>query len=369
MGHAGLEAILAHRRAHPRVRSLYTLCEEIDTRHLNRRVIENLIKAGALDGIGRPENGGATSPSRRRAQLTAIIERALEHGARMQRDRERGQTHLFDTDGNGNGNGNGGRSDDHLPDVPAWTDAETLHHEKEALGLYLTGHPMDGFRRRVGAMNARTIDAIGEHRGPVTVAGMVSDVKPRTTKKGDQMATAVLEDRTGRIDLVIFPHVYRLAAGRLKAETGVVVTGKTEQDEERMRLLVDDVTPIEHIAERADRTMRIRLGRDRQDRATLEALAGIMKIHRGPTPVEIQLLLDDRTPPIRGTWTLKNERVRVSEPLLQEIESLCGKGSASWIAPEPARADQGGRGAGGRLARNDAARGRRRGPAADRREG
>ena len=330
MGQAGLEAILAHRREHDRVRSLYTLCEEIDTRHLNRRVMENLIKAGALDQIGRPDETGAASTGRRRAQLTAIIERALEHGARMQRDRERGQTHLFGTDGNGNGNGNGNGPDDHLPDIPGWSESETLQYEKEALGLYLTGHPMDSFRRRLNAMKGTTVDAIGQGKSEVSVGGMISDLKIRTTRKGDQMATGILEDRTGRIEIIVFPQAYQVAAGTLKSDTGVMLTGKPEQDEDRLRLIVDRVVRIDHLAERRDRKVRVQLGPDHQDRKTLEALAEVLKVHRGPSPVEIQLALEKRTPPIRVTASLTKARVRVSEALFQQIETVCGTGTATW---------------------------------------
>ena len=328
MGQAGLEAILAHRRKHDRVRSLYTLCEEIDTRHLNRRVMENLIKAGALDQIGRPDETGAASTGRRRAQLTAIIERALEHGARMQRDRERGQTHLFGTDGNGNGNGNG--PDDHLPDIPGWSESETLQYEKEALGLYLTGHPMDSFRRRLNAMKGTTVDAIGQGKSEVSVGGMISDLKIRTTRKGDQMATGILEDRTGRIEIIIFPQAYQVAADTLKSDTGVLLTGKPEQDEDRVRLIVDRVVRIDHLAERQDRKVLVQLGPEHQDRQTLEALAEILKVHRGPSPVEIQMTLEQRTPPLRVTASLTKARVRVSEALFQQIETVCGTGAAAW---------------------------------------
>ena len=326
MGQAGLEAILAHRREHDRVRSLYTLCEEIDTRHLNRRVMENLIKAGALDQIGRPDETGAASTGRRRAQLTAIIERALEHGARMQRDRERGQTHLFGTDGNGNGN----EPDDHLPDIPGWSESETLQYEKEALGLYLTGHPMDSFRRRLNAMKGTTVDAIGQGKSEVSVGGMISDLKIRTTRKGDQMATGILEDRTGRIEIIIFPQAYQVAAGTLKSDTGVLLTGKPEQDDDRLRLIVDRIVRIDHLAERKDRKVRVQLGPEHQDRKTLEALAEVLKVHRGPSPVEIQLALEKRTPPIRVTASLTKARVRVSEALFQQIETVCGTGTATW---------------------------------------
>ena len=328
MGQAGLEAILAHRREHERVRSLYTLCEEIDTRQVNRRVMENLIKAGAFDHIGKPVKAGGAGPGRRRAQMTAIVERALEHGARMQRDRERGQTHLFGTSGDGNGNGNG--ADDHLPDIPGWSDAETLQYEKEALGLYLTGHPMDGFRRRLKAMNAGTIDAVESRKETVTVGGMIGALNVRTTKKGDKMATAVLEDRTGRIEIIVFPQAYRATAKTLESETGVLVTGRPEQDEDRIRLVVDHVARIDHLTERHDRTVRIRLGADHQDRETFQALAEIMKMHRGPSPVEIQLGLESRTPPLRVTAALGKIRVRASEALFQQIETLCGPGAAAW---------------------------------------
>src|SRR3954468_3448459 len=138
VGEGAIHSMLNVRREHGRIDSLYTLCEQADLRLVNKRVLESLVKAGALDSLVLSLNG---SVGARRARLFAAVDKAIEHGGRHQRDREKGQSQLF-----------GGGFDDQgpsgaapLPDVPAWTDIQQLAGEKEALGLYMSGHPLDGF--------------------------------------------------------------------------------------------------------------------------------------------------------------------------------------------------------------------------------
>src|SRR4029453_803884 len=137
VGEGAIQSMLNVRRERGRIDSLYTLCEYADLRLVNKRVLESLIKAGALDSLVPTTSG---SVGARRARLFAAVDKAIENGGRHQRDREKGQSQLF-----------GGSDDDGrslvvpLPDVPVWTEIQQLAGEKEALGLYMSGHPLDRF--------------------------------------------------------------------------------------------------------------------------------------------------------------------------------------------------------------------------------
>jgi len=322
VGEGAIRSILKRRAAVGRIDSLYRLCEDVDLRLVNKRVLESLVKAGAFDSIVRDR------PHRthlRRAQLTAIVDRGLEHGGRLQRDRDRGQTQLFealddDTDG-----------DVALPDVEPWSDAEQLANEKEALGLYLSGHPIDGYRDQLEAAGASAINALAAGEGQALVGGIICGYRPLKTKRGAPMAVLTLEDRGGSLEVVVFPKTYERCATVLAVDRLVLVAGKLDKDEETARIMADDIRPIESLDTSVGRTLSIYLSSPRHDRNTLEALAELFTAHRGPGPVRVQLDLTERTPALRVRARLTEARVRASEHLVLAVEKICGEGTVSWL--------------------------------------
>jgi len=322
VGEGAIRSILKRRAAVGRIDSLYRLCEDVDLRLVNKRVLESLVKAGAFDSIVR---GRAHRTHLRRAQLTAIVDRGLEHGGRLQRDRDRGQTQLFealDDDADG---------DVALPDVEPWSDAEQLANEKEALGLYLSGHPIDGYRDQLEAAGASAINALAAGEGQALVGGIICGYRPLKTKRGAPMAVLTLEDRGGSLEVVVFPKTYERCATVLAADRLVLVAGKLDKDEETARIMADDIRPIESLDTSVGRTLSIHLSSPRHDRNTLEALAELFTTHRGPGPVRVQLDLTERTPALRVRARLTEARVRASEHLVLAVEKICGEGTVSWL--------------------------------------
>jgi len=323
VGEGAIASMLESRARTGRIGSLFTLCEDIDLRLVNKRVLESLIKAGAFDSSLAH---GSRRPATRRAQLVALVDRALEHGGRLQRDRERGQTQLFDA----MGPADGPDGDVALPDVAAWSEAEQLAHEKAALGLYLSGHPIDGYRDQLEAVGARAITALTTSEPDVLVGGIISAYRPLKTRRGAPMAVLTLEDRGGSLEVVVFPKTYERCAPFLVPDRLVLVTGKLEKDEETARLLADAVRPIETLTESVGRTLSIHLTSPRHDRRTLQALADLFRAHRGPSRIRLQLDLTERTPPLRVRARLTDVRIRPSEPLVRAVEQICGDGTVSW---------------------------------------
>ena len=323
VGEGAIASILNGRERTGRIESLFTLCEDVDLRLVNKRVLDSLVKAGAFDAT--PTNG-SRRPGTRRAQLVAVVDRALEHGGRLQRDRERGQTQLFESMAPPDGPGD----EVALTDVDAWSESEQLTYEKEALGLYLSGHPIDAYRDQLEAVGARAIASLTASEPEVLVGGIIGGYRPLKTRRGAPMAVLTLEDRGGSLEVVVFPKTYERCAPLLVPDRLVLVTGKLDTDEETRRLMADAVRPIESLSGAVGRTLSIHLTTARHGRQTLQALAELFQVHRGPGPIRLQLDLTERTPPLRVRAHLTNVRIRASEHLAQAVERICGEGTVSW---------------------------------------
>ena len=324
VGDGAIVSILKHRKARGRIESLFALCEDVDLRLVNKRALESLIKAGACDSVLEAR----TRPIRlRRAQLSTLIDRTLEHGGRFQRDRERGQTQLFEALTVDDGQD----VELDLPDVAPWTESEQLAGEKDALGLYLSGHPIDSFRDQLEAAGAQAISSLEAGGGTVRVGGIITGHRQLKTRTGKQMAVLTLEDRHGTLEVVVFPKTYERCATVLATDRLVLVEGKLDKDEETAKVMADDVRPIERLEQRPQRTLSIRLSAVRHDRKVLQALSGLLHTHPGTSPVLVQLELTDRIPALRVRTRLTEASIRPTEQLLQAVDQLCGKGTASWI--------------------------------------
>jgi DNA polymerase-3 subunit alpha len=331
LGEGAIRSILDVRAARGRLTSLQELCEAMDLRLVNKRVLEALVKAGACDTFAPP----GAPPAASRAVLLSLVDSAIDHGSRTQRDRDRGQADLF-----------GGVADDALggsrwPDVAPWSDMELLTYEKEALGLYLSGHPIDRHAADLRAFGARTVGDLTLGDLPasadgspgrlvvedVHVGGIVAGVRPLKTRKGDPMCVFTLEDHHGAVEVVVFPEPF----GRFRAscENGelVLVRGRFERDEESSRLQASEVVPLAQLRERLARGVRIRLKAE-TPRETIGQLWDVVAAHRGDRPLSIEVRLNGG-----GTTTIvtldvnPSIRVRPSEHFVAAVEQLCGPGT------------------------------------------
>jgi DNA polymerase-3 subunit alpha len=274
----------------------------------------------------------------------AALDQAVEHAARVQRDKELGQADLFHV---GDETPDAARPQAVLPDATPWTDMELLAAEKEALGLFWTGHPMDAHAADLAEIGARTIADLqgaddglevasepGDNGRPaaragddVGVGGIISAIRPLKTRKGDAMAVITLEDRAGTLEVVVFPETYK--ACRAHVETGalVIVRGKLERDDEASRILASDVQPIGSVRERLAREMAITVTVPPHGRATFEALADLFARHRGDKPVTFQLVLKGAQPMRVRAQVSAHIRVKPSSVLVDEVEKICGPGA------------------------------------------
>ena len=324
VGEAAITSILDSREKHGRITSLNRLCEEVDLRLVNKRVLESLVKAGAFDSLldGTP----SMSVAEGRARLLAASDRAIEHGSRRQRDRDLGQNELF-------GESDAGEAADGsvaLPSATPWTEGQQLGFEKEALGLYLSGHPVDRHADQLQAAGVKRIEELEGGSASVAIAGIISAVRSLTTRKGDPMAVVTIEDRAGHLEAVMFPEAYRKYGSLLQADRLVVVRGRLEKDEETARLITSHVQTVDTVLGDGGRMMAVRLASPPHDRSTLEALADLFGRYQGTGRVALEIELRKEGRPVRLRASLPSTRVRASQELVEEVERLCGKGAVSW---------------------------------------
>jgi DNA polymerase-3 subunit alpha len=283
-----------------------------------------------------------------RARLFAAIDGACEHGSRVQRNNDLGQVDLF-----GGGEDEAGPSGAAipLPDVAPWTEIEQLNYEKEALGLYWTGHPIDRYADDLALYGAKsTADllprkASGDEEGvngssppaataatieDVSVGGIVSGLRPLKTRKGDRMCVFMLDDAGGALEVIVFPEAFK-QFGHL-ADNGqmVVVKGKFERDDESARLIAAEIAPLEAVRERLARSVAIRLSTPPHGRATFEKLWDLFAQHKGDRRVAFDIELQDAGRHLRVKVDVNAQiRVRPSERLVSDVEKICGTGSVT----------------------------------------
>ena len=318
VGEGAVQSILAVRKELGRLDSLFTLCEHADLRLVNKRVLESLIKAGALDSLA-PDASGNTR--RARARLFAAADRALEHGNRHQRDRDKGQNQLF-----GGINEEGEATSVPLAEAVPWPEAQQLAGEKEALGFYMSGHPLDRFGEELKTFGAKRVADLVASEADVWASGIVAGLRPLKTKKGDRMAVFLLDDVGGSVEVVAFPETFGKHGSLIEADAMLLVRGKFEKDEESARLVATELLPIAALKERTTKEVAIHLSVPPHGRPTFEALAELLSRHRGDRRVFLELDVPGHDKPLRVRSEVA-QRVKPSDRLILEVEQLCGTGS------------------------------------------
>jgi DNA polymerase-3 subunit alpha len=323
-------------------RSLWEFCELVDLRLLNKRVIESLIKAGALDTFGP------------RARLMVAVDKAMERAQKSQRDLAAGQSGLFgglaaifdDAPQNGgysNGAGGPAHGEDPLPNVPDWDENLRLQSEKEVLGFFVSGHPMDKYADKIRNLKAvTTADALemkpapptrrGEQRpeNDIGIAGVIVGLKVAKSKRsGELYAQAALEDTVGKIDLIAFPKDYPRLAESLKIDVPVLVRGQLRAEEDAApKLAVSSIQALEDVKVKLPQNVRIKVTLDRATDQTLLSLHAM--IQEAPGPGKLMINLEQR-----GEFLVMLEpegfTVGADRIFIERAEELLGRGAVQAI--------------------------------------
>jgi len=331
VGWGAIESIIAARQEAP-FTALADFVERIDLRLCNKRVLESLIVAGACDGLGG-----------HRKQLCEGLDGVLGEALLLQQEKEAGQGSLFDGDDGEDANGNGaGRSGSVLsvtsvgasPDIPPWSEAERLVKEKEVLGFFISGHPLERFRSEVELFGTRTTATLGEwSEHPVTVAAVVTGVKRQISKKtGKEYARLVVEDFHGTADAIVFPDAWAKLNGTFLPDAPLLLTGgysERDRGEDHAPFIVESARGLEELKASGAVALSFRWRSPAAPAPdVLRAAAALCSAHPGPTPLYIEWS-DGNGESVR----LRSRRVRIAaeEDLIRALRDLLGADSVHYI--------------------------------------
>ncbi|OFV92156.1 MAG: DNA polymerase III subunit alpha [Acidobacteria bacterium RIFCSPLOWO2_02_FULL_61_28] len=313
VGHNTVDATRSARENAGRFESIFDFCERVDPRSLNKRVLESLVKAGALDGWGA-----------RRSQLFAVIDRAMDSGQKLQRTRESGQHGLF---------GSAGQpvlEPTPLPDSPEWPEAQMLAGEKEVLGLYLTGHPLRHYEAKLRSLGTVETTRLAElpSQQEVSTAGILVSVRSARSKRGELYATAVLEDLKGSIEVLVFPEAYRRLSDLLQPDAIVYVKGRMQVEENSPpRVVVADLAPLESVEPSLASAVVIRVRLGRRNGSIARQLLQVFEEKTGEAMVRLEL---EREGDFQAL--LEPDRcVRPDAEFISRVQQICGKNSVRLI--------------------------------------
>jgi len=308
LGSSAVQMIISAREEGCPFRSIYDFAERVDQRAVNRRVLESLIKSGAFDGA---------APNR--ASMMAVLDKAIEYGARAQRDKLSGQTGLF-ADAM-----TAAVEEPALPSVPPWSKKESLALEKEALGFYASGHPLEDYAEAIKGLTRFDNGNIEEaaHGDQVALGGIILDLATKTTKKGDRFALFRLEDQYGAVKVVCWPEQFNRYKSLLQSDEIVLVRGRLELSDEGgagATIVVQEIHQLERARSSAARAIIIKMQERSVTAKGLAALGVLISKHQGSAAVLLQVETDDGM-----TIRLRPQqffRLNVSPELTAEIEKM-----------------------------------------------
>jgi DNA polymerase-3 subunit alpha len=318
VGHNAIESIIAARTKLGRFSSIYEFCEKVDLRLLNKRVLESLIKSGAMDSLGR------------RGQLMAVLDKAIEGAQKTQRDAESGQHGLF-----GVFEEQVHPHDDKLPDTPDWDEHIRLANEKEILGFFITGHPLEKYRDKLDdlrALSTEDISAMKSSTGKdetIATAGIITNLRVLKSKKGDFYAQANLEDMAGTVEMLVFPDAFRRLQEKVKLEVAVLVRGGVRIEEgANPKLTVSDIMALEDAKVPLPRSLRIRIPVESASELTVDALHTLCAQRKG----EARVLFDvERQGDFMVVMEAEGYNVQPDRNFIARVEELCGRGAVRVI--------------------------------------
>jgi DNA polymerase-3 subunit alpha len=320
VGGNAIESIVAARKTLGRFTSIFDFCENVDLRLLNKRVLESLIKSGAMDSLGR------------RAQLMAVLDKAMEQAQKAQRDAESGQHGLFGVFEEEEPEA----TNDRLPNIPDWDEHTRLTAEKEILGFFITGHPLEKYKDKLQDLHALSVEEIaamtkstGKDETIVT-AGIISNVRVLKSKKGDFYAQANLEDMSGSIDLIVFPEAYKRIGEKVKLEVPVLVkAGVRIEEGANPKITAAEIMPLEDAKVPLPRAIRVRIPLESSGEATIDSLHNLFLERKG----EAKVLFDvERQGDFMVVMEAEGYNVVPDRSFIARVEQLCGRGSVRIIS-------------------------------------
>jgi len=308
VGSAAVKSIIESRSSGNFV-SLYDFCERVNLRCVNKKVIESLVKSGAFDYLGIP-----------RSQLFAMIDDAIEHGSKIQKAKDKSPFEIFSTK----------EVKKLIPSVknevitslPEWPQTKLLSYEKEVLGIYLTGHPIEKYLPliKLYSMPLSKIEKI-KNNEIVVWGGILVDIKRTTTRKeGDKMAIAEIENIEGKIKVLFYPKVFNEFSSLIRLNNLIFVKGKLKREDET-KIIAEDVANINNVKEKflknIEIDLKIPMGEEK-----LEKIKELFLKYKGDYPIFINIILDENK---RVKIRPRGFGINLDEGFIEEIRKIVGE--------------------------------------------
>jgi DNA polymerase III subunit alpha len=269
VGQAAVEEIIATRESVEPFASIYDFCEKINLGKVNKRVFESLIKAGAFDSLNC-----------KRSQMMATLEEALEHGSRIQKEKNDSQLDLFaDTEIGSDITS----KPPVLPDIDEWDENDLLSYEKEALGFYFSGHPLKKYSdilQKYCNASSLNIEEFSDGK-TIRIGGFLKLEKAHKTKKGDMMAFASIDDGHGIVEIVVFPNLYIDTHHLITSEAAVILEGDIQKKESSINLIAKKLIPIEEAEEEWTQNVVINIDSEQKTPENLDRLKTLFSMYPG----------------------------------------------------------------------------------------
>jgi DNA polymerase-3 subunit alpha len=307
VGDSAVESIIKARREGGKFTSLFDFCKRVDSRAVNKKVIESLIKSGAFDSLGY-----------KRSALIAVLDKAMELAQNFQRDRMKGQMSFFDSSDSGFKID----AEKFIPDINEWPQEQILRFEKDYLGFYVSGHPLDKYADLIttySTVSTKDIPNLRENQ-EIKIGGIITSVKRKFTRAENQrMAIIQFEDLDGSITAVIFPEVYEKNSHLIAEGAIVFLKGKYTLRGDQPQIVVSEIIPVEEAQYKLVSSVWLELEEDESVDEKVEKLSEIIQQFQGRVPLRIIY-----KQPHGKVFMEVSQGVDINRQFLDKIESELG---------------------------------------------
>lgn len=313
VGQTVVSLIVKERKRKGSFKSIFDFCRRVDLKAVNKRVVESLIKCGAFDSL--PGS---------RSQNLAVMEEAIETSIRIHRDREKGQLSLLENLERNSDD----VSEDRFPDIKEVPRKRRFSWEKELLGIYLSGHPLEKYKKRITYYSSSSIANLKKVKGQrkVRVMGMINSLVLKNDRRAKRMAFVTLEDLENEVELIVFSGVYQSCSSYLEEGNLILVKGKVDNSTDSAKVIADEIIPFSQVKEQAH-SLHIRIPVEDSPTVDLPKLRDILSANKGKSRVYFHIEPQNGLPIIIRS---KSIQVNFSDSLIADLEELL-RGGSFWL--------------------------------------
>jgi DNA polymerase-3 subunit alpha len=318
VGSGAIDIIVEERENNGQYKNISDLCKRIDLRQVNRKVLESLIKAGALDCFGK-----------KRSQLLNVLDDVLSNSQKHQKMAMQGIVTVFDLLSDMHEEENN-TDDIDYPDIDEIPESELLKHEKEVLGFYVSSHPLSKYQYLLGLMtiNLSQLEEM-QHDSQVTIGGIVKDVKYHLTKSQEKMAFITVEDLEGVCDVVVFPKLFAQNVRHIEEDKIIIVKGRYNINEDRKSVVAEEIYDIAEALEKLTEYIVIKINPVGMTKEKVAEIKQAVTINKGGIPLKFAIKREDKYEVILSASESFHVKPKVS--LFKQIEDFIGEDKIEFV--------------------------------------